>query len=181
LFVAILFSAGSQLLGQLAFSPRDESGNTMVAFDRIQRAYQHRRAEKLREVDSWHRSQLEALSESLPSTSPAAKALVTDALKSAREEYWQDDQPELRDALLATAWLWCSEDDQTGVTVTFQASGSVEHPGMHGAWRITGPSEVTIHTDEDETFILRFNASLSRYEAQYRNVSGHRLARPRGT
>jgi hypothetical protein len=47
---------------------------------------------------------------------------------------------------------------------------------MRGTWRITGPSEVTISTEEKEQFVLRFNASLSAYEANRHNVSGHRIA-----
>jgi hypothetical protein len=80
---------------------------------------------------------------------------------------------------VASPWLWRSEDDENGVTVVFRGDGSVEHIGMKGRWRITGPCEVTIITDAEESFILRFDASLSRYEAQRRNISGQRLAENR--
>jgi hypothetical protein len=142
---------------------------------RLQQEFDRRRAEALRPVASWYRAQLEALQRTLSDQPPVTQTAIAKALAAARETFWQDDQPELKKALLAASWLWRSSDDAEGVATTFRADGSVEHVGMHGTWRITGPCEVTIQTDAHEQFVLRFNASLSAYEADRSNVSGHRV------
>jgi hypothetical protein len=143
---------------------------------RLQQEFDRRRAEALRPVVTWYRAQLEALQRTLSEQPPAAKTAITQALAAARETFWADDQPELKQALTTAPWLWRSSDDTEGVATTFRADGSVDHVGMHGTWRITGPCEVTIRTNDGEQFVLRFNASLTAYEADRSNVSGHRIA-----
>lgn len=145
-------------------------------FARLQQEFAKRRAEALRPAVTWYRAQLEALQRKLRDEPAATQAALAQALAAARETFWQDDQPELRQALLAAPWLWRSDDDAEGVATTFFADGTVRHIGMRGTWRITGPCEVTISTEEKEQFVLRFNASLSAYEANRHNVSGHRIA-----
>ena len=141
---------------------------------RLQQEFDGRRATAMRPVAAWYRARLEALQRT--EQSPDALEAIAKALATARETFWQDDQPELRQALLAQPWLWRSSDNAEGVATAFNPNGTVVHIGMRGTWRITGPCEVTIHTDAGEQFILRFNASLSAYEADRSNVSGHRIA-----
>jgi hypothetical protein len=142
---------------------------------RLQQELEKRRADALRPVEAWYRAQLEAMERKQTDLSPEAKAALTKALAAARAKVWEADQPELRQALLAAQWLWRSNDDAEGVATTFRADGSVHHIGMRGSWRITGPCEVTIQTEDREQFILRFNASLSAYAADRQNVSGVRM------
>ena len=144
---------------------------------RIQREFSRRRAIALRPLDRWYRDELQALRQTRSGQSPAIQAELVKALASAREMFWQDDQPELTDGLLAASWLWRSDDDADGVAVNFHADGTVEHIGMRGTWRITGPCEVTIRTDDREQFVLRFNASLSAYDGDRRGVSGSIIPR----
>ena len=143
---------------------------------RLQQEFDRRRADALRPVGCWYRAELEALQQSASEQSPEIQNEITKALALARETFWQDDQPELRQALLATSWLWRSADDAEGVATKFHSDGTVDHMGMHGTWRITGPCEITIRADEQEQFVLRFNASLSAYEGDRRNVSGCRIS-----
>ena len=72
-------------------------------------------------------------------------------------------------------WLWRSHDDPQGVQMTFRCDHTVEHIGMQGTWRVSGPSEVTITTREKARYVLRFNTSLSAYEADRDEISGSRL------
>lgn len=144
--------------------------------ERLQQDYARKRAEALRPVAAWYREQLEVLQKQLLTDSPGSEAEVAEVLRTAKEKFWQEDQPELSPALVGGPWLWRSNDDPHGVTVTFRADATVEHIGMRGTWRVSGPSEVTINTEEGERYVLRFNTSLSAYEADHRNVSGVRLA-----
>ena len=144
--------------------------------DRLQQEFERRRAEALRPVAAWYREQLETLRKKLSAETPGSEARVAEALKAAREAFWQQDQPELKQALLRSTWLWRSDIDPHGVPVTFRCDGTVEHIGMRGTWRVSGPSEVTITTqDSDRRFVLHFNTSLSAYEADHRDVSGIRI------
>jgi len=176
----LIVSCLSAFLGTAAFAEPEApaaSAAKSPAFNevaRLQEEFDRRRATALRPVLAWYRASLEELQQT--EESPEAQEAIARALKSTRETFWQDDQPELRQALLAQPWLWRSVDDATGVATSFHADGSVVHIGMRGAWRITGPCEVTILTEAGERFVLRFNASLSAYEADRSNVSGHRLA-----
>ena len=176
----ILVTCLSASIAGLAFS---EPGIQTTTTDqppselaRLKQEFEKRRADALRPVATWYRAQLEALQRRLADEPPATQRAIAQALAAARETFWQDDQPELRQALLAAPWLWRSVLDADGVATTFHADGSVGHVGMRGTWQITGPCEVTIRTDDDGQFVLRFNASLSAYEADRRNVSGHRIA-----
>lgn len=141
---------------------------------RLQTEFDRKRTEALRPVHAWYRTRLEELQKKLENESSVAQAEVNKALASQREAFWRDDQPELVRALVTQRWLWRSEDDASGVPVAFHAEGAVDHIGLKGTWRITGPSEVTIHTTDDEQFVVRFNASLTAYEADYRKVLGIR-------
>jgi len=143
--------------------------------ERLQQEFERRRAEALRPVAAWYREQLEKLQKKLLSEAPGSEAKVAEALRAAREAFWQQDQPELKQALLRSTWLWRSDDDPRGVPVTFRCDGTVEHIGMRGTWRVSGPSEVTITTQDSERYILRFNTSLNAYEADHHNVSGIRM------
>ncbi|EDY16804.1 hypothetical protein CfE428DRAFT_5613 [Chthoniobacter flavus Ellin428] len=176
----LIVSCLSAFIGISAFSEPDTATATAAIphplneATRLQQEFESRRAAALRPVLAWYRARLEALQQT--EESPEAQEAIARALTSARETFWQEDQPELRQALLAQPWLWRSEDDAEGVATSFHPDGSVVHIGMRGTWRITGPCEVTILTEADERFVLRFNASLSAYEADRRNVSGRRLA-----
>ena len=144
---------------------------------RLQQEFERRRAEALRPVAAWYREQLETLQKKLFTEEPGSEAKVAEVLKAAKEAFWQEDQPELKQALLRNTWLWRSDYDPHGVPVTFRCDGTVEHIGMHGTWRVSGPSEVTITTQDSDRgrYILRFNTSLSAYEADLHNVSGIRM------
>ncbi len=146
---------------------------------RLQDEYARRRADALRPVAAWYRAQLEVLQRQSAGENSEDRTAITEALAAVRETFWHEDQPELKQALMATDWLWRSSEDADGVSMTFHADGTVEHVGMDGKWRITGPCEVTIETADHARFVLRFNASLSAYEADTSNVSGHRVAPPR--
>jgi len=146
----------------------------LTELTRLQKEFDQRRSTAIRPVMAWYRAQLEALQRT--EQSAEAQQAITKALKAAREAFWQNDQPELWQALVAQPWIWRSSEDAEGVTTSFKPDGSVVHIGMRGIWRITGPCEVTVTNEADEQFILRFNASLSAYEANRKNVSGHRLA-----
>lgn len=143
--------------------------------ERLQQEFERRRAEALRPVAAWYREQLETLQKKLSAEAPGSETKLAEALKAAREAFWQQDQPELKQALLRSTWLWRSDDDSRGVPVTFRCDGTVEHIGMRGTWRVSGPSEVTITTQDSERYILRFNTSLNAYEADHHNVSGIRM------
>lgn len=176
----LIITCISASLAMLALCEPDTSPATgtvphpLDELTRLQEEFDRRRAAALRPVTSWYRARLEALQNT--EHSPEATEAIAKALAAARETFWQDDQPELRQTLLAQPWLWRSSDDAEGVATTFNSDGSVGHIGMRGTWRISGPSEVTIHTEANEQFVLRFNASLSAYEADRSNVSGHRIA-----
>ena len=139
---------------------------------KVQQEYAQRRAEAVRAATAWYRAQLEVLR-----TQHAAEPAYLAALNDLRETYWTNDQPELTRALITTPWIWRSDVDANGVVVTFYGDGRVEHIGLRGTWRITGPSEVTIQTGEgDAPMVLRFNASLAAYEANRNLITGQRLA-----
>src|SRR6266481_3051423 len=74
-----------------------------------------------------------------PPRCPAANAPATE-LQRLQQQY----ERRRREALLAHRWLWRSDEDANGVATTFQPDGTVEHSGMRGTWRVTGPCEVTI-------------------------------------
>lgn len=142
---------------------------------RLHKEFTQRRTNALRSISIWYRAQLEALQQKHSVQPPEIQTEIANALAIARETYWQDDQPELRQVLLAASWLWRSAEDADGVATSFHSDGTVDHLGLHGTWRITGPCEITIRADEHEQFILRFNASLSAFEGDRKNVSGCRL------
>ena len=143
--------------------------------ERLQQEFDRRRAEALRPVAAWYREQLETLQKRLFTEAPGSEAKVAEILKAAKEAFWQEDQPELKQALLRSTWLWRSDYDPHGVPMTFRDESAVEHIGMRGTWRISGPSEVTITTEDGDRYLLRFNTSLSAYEADHHNVSGVRM------
>lgn len=137
---------------------------------RLNQEYERRRAEALRPVTAWYRAQLEALAKSLEKEGQA----VAEARGKAAESSWQDDQPELRRALLRPGWIWRSEEDGDGVSLKFLEDGSAHHSGLNGTWRITGPNEVTVQPDNDGKYILRFDASLRTFLGDRRGVEGER-------
>ncbi len=142
----------------------------------LKQEHDRRRAAALRPLAGWYRSRLEELQRRAADSPESTRAEIAQAVAAARESFWQEDQPELREALIASPWLWRSDEDSEGVTTVFRPNGTVEHVGMSGTWRITGPCEVTLMAEGWYQFILRFNASLSAYEGDHRGVSGHRIA-----
>jgi hypothetical protein len=112
-------------------------------------------------VTAWYRAQLEIL----------GHEIEKERTKVA-ETFWQDDQPELKQALLSPGWIWRSAEDAEGVALTFLNDGSVHHVALNGTWKITGPSEVTVQPDDDDRFILRFNSSLKSFTGDRRGVTG---------
>ena len=176
---------GAPLFGDPEISPVTvEAIRSQTELDRLQQEFERRRAEALRPVSAWYREQLETLQKKLFTEAPGSEVKVAETLKAAKEAFWQEDQPELKQALLRSTWLWRSNYDPHGVPVTFRCDNTVEHIGMRGTWKVSGPSEVTITTqDGDRTlfYVLRFNTSLSAYEANRDNVSGVRLPADRQT
>lgn len=142
----------------------------------LQRERDERTAAALAPIREWFNEQLAKLKEQSPSATPHVQEPLAHVSAKERSKYWTENQPELKAALVTNGWLWRSEDDSTGVPVTFNENGTATHIGMQGVWSITGPSEVTIHTTEQERFVLRFNSSLTCYEADCRGVEGQRLA-----
>ncbi|MEA3213145.1 MAG: hypothetical protein QOE70_6202 [Chthoniobacter sp.] len=143
--------------------------------EQLQQDFERRRAVALRPVSAWYRERLETLQKRLYAEAPGSEAKVAEVLRAAKEAFWEEDQPELKQALIGSTWLWRSNYDPHGVSVTFRGDRTVDHIGMRGTWRISGPSEVTIRTEEGDRYLLRFNTSLSAYEADHDNVSGVRL------
>src|SRR4051812_13571409 len=72
--------------------------NPTLELTRLRHELERRRAEALRPVAFWYRAQLEALQKTSADQSPEAKEARAKALAAAREAFWQDDQPELRQA-----------------------------------------------------------------------------------
>jgi len=132
--------------------------------EQLRAEYERRRADALRPATAWYRAQLELL----------GHELAKERTKVA-ETFWEDDQPELRQALLAIGWIWRSAEDAEGVDLKFLENGSVHHAGLNGTWKITGPSEVTVQSDDDSRFILRFSSSLRSFTGDRRGVTGERI------
>jgi hypothetical protein len=143
--------------------------------ERLQQEFEHRRAEALRPISAWYRGQLEILRKKLYLEAPGSEAKVAEVLQAAKEAFWQEDQPELKEEVVRSTWLWRSDYDPRGVAVTFRSDGTVEHIGLRGTWRISGPSEITVTPQDDDPYVLRLNTSLSAYEADQHNVSGVRM------
>src|SRR4051812_33435006 len=135
-----------------SLSPADEA-TPPTKLQKLNAAYERKRAEALRPVTAWYRAQLEALGREIQQE----QRQVEQAKRQLAETFWADDQPELRAALLGHRWVWRSELDGVGVPVEFAADGSVQHEGLHGTWKITGPSEITVQPEDDGAFVLRFN------------------------
>src|SRR4051794_27669900 len=174
LFGAILFGIafaipGSAELADASPPAADRSSD----LEQLDREYARRRAEALRPVTMWYRAQLEVLGRKLEKEGAA----VPEARARVGGTFWEDDQPELKQALLSRGWIWRSEMDATGVALKFSDDGSVHHVGLNGSWKITGPNEVTVHPDDDAPFVLRFNASLTTFIGDRRGVSGERKTR----
>jgi len=135
--------------------------------EQLQAEYEQRRADALRPATTWYRAQLEVL----------GLQIAKERTKVA-ETFWQDDQPELRLALLSTGWIWRSAEDAEdaeGADLKFLEDGSVHHRGLNGTWKITGPSEVTVQPDDDSRFVLRFSSSLKSFTGDRRGVTGERI------
>jgi hypothetical protein len=132
--------------------------------EQLQAEYERKRADALRPVTTWYRAQLEVLGHQ-----------IEKERTNVAETFWQDDQPELKQALLSPGWIWRSAEDSEGVALRFLNNGSVHHAGLNGTWKITGPSEVTIQPDDDDRFILRFNSSLKSFTGDRRGVIGERI------
>jgi hypothetical protein len=143
--------------------------------EQLQQEFDRRRAEALRPISVWYRERLETLQKRLYTEAPGSEARVAEVLRAAKEAFWDEDQPELKQALIGSTWRWRSNYDPHGVPVTFRGDRTVEHIGMRGTWRISGPNEVAISTEEGDRYHLRFNTSLSAYEGDKHNVSGVRL------
>lgn len=148
--------------------PASDSPATMLSqpdsLKQLQAEYERRRADALRPVTTWYRAQLEILG-----------IQVEKERTKMAETFWQDDQPELKQALLCPDWIWRSAEDAEGVALIFLDNGSVHHAGLNGTWKITGPSELTIQPDDDDRFILRFNSSLKSFTGDRRGVIGERI------
>jgi hypothetical protein len=145
---------------------------THEAIENLRNEYDQRRTNSLRALTEWYISQLQALRKTDGGQDRRVESELAAALKDARESYWEQDQPELRQALLAGKWIWKSDDDGNGVMLTFRPDGVAEHIGMHTTWRITGPSEVTLSADGDGKYVLHFNSSLHAFEGDRRGVFG---------
>jgi hypothetical protein len=150
-------------------------GSVHEEIERLRHDFDRQRAKALRPVLGHYIAQLEALQKSLLERNRAAEGEIADALKAARDDFGQDDQPELRQAILGGGWIWRSDDDHNGVVAVFHADGSVEHIAMRGTWQITGPNEVTIATDGDGQYVLHFDASLRAFEGDQGGISGAAL------
>jgi hypothetical protein len=144
--------------------PASDSPVTANSLEQLQAEYERRRADALRPVTAWYRAQLEILGHQLE-----------EERTKVAETFWQDDQPELKQTLLSPGWIWRSAEDAEGVALTFLNDGSVQHAGLHGTWKITGPSEVTVQPNDDDRFILRFNSSLKSFTGDRRGVTGERI------
>jgi hypothetical protein len=176
----IITCISASILTRLLGEPRPVPANATVArpaseLEQLQQEFDRRRAEALRPVSAWYRERLETLRKRLFTEAPGSEAKVAEVLQAAKEAFWDEDQPGLKQALIGNTWLWRSNYDPHGVTVTFRGDRTVEHVGMRGTWRISGPSEVAICTEEGDRYHLRFNTSLSAYEGDNHNVSGVRL------
>jgi hypothetical protein len=146
--------------------------------ERLRHEFEHRREKALGPLTERYLSRLEELQQNVSPQDRASAAEVADALKSARETYWQEAQAELRRMLLSATWIWRSNDDANGVVVTFHADGIAQHLGLYGKWRISGPGEVTIDTDGDGQYILRFDDSLRSFEGNRGGIFGVAMHSP---
>jgi hypothetical protein len=146
--------------------------------ERLRHDFERRREKTLEPLTGRYISSLEALQQGVPPQDRAAIAEVSDALKTARETYWQEAQGELRGMLLRATWIWRSNDDANGVVVTFHADGIVEHLGLHGRWRISGPDEVTVDPDGGGPIVLRFDDALRTFEGNRGGIFGIAMHSP---
>jgi hypothetical protein len=146
--------------------------------ERLRHDFERRREKALGPLTERYISRLEELQQDTSSQDPSAAAQVADTLKSVRETYWQEAQAELRRMLLSATWIWRSNDDANGVVVTFHADGIAEHLGLHGRWRISGPCQVTIDTDSDGQYLLRFDDSLRTFKGNRGGIFGVALHSP---
>jgi hypothetical protein len=155
--------------------PTSDSDVTRLAppspLEQLRADYERRRADALRPVTAWYRAQLEVLGHQLKKE----EQNVTEERTKVAETFWQDDQPELREALLSMGWIWRSAEDAAGVDLKFLENGSVHHAGLNGTWKITGLNEVTVQPDDDSRFILRFSSSLKSFTGDRRGVTGERI------
>jgi hypothetical protein len=171
--ILTILLAGFLLGGSLspAALPVDDSvpaASPATELRRLNAEYELKRARALRPLTAWYRAELERLGKQIQKEGKA----VEDAKHSLARTFWEDDQPELKAALLSQKWVWRSQEDGAGVPLEFSASGAVNHPGLHGTWKVTGPNEVTVQPDDDGAFVLRFNASMTLFEGNRRGVTG---------
>lgn len=183
--ILVIFLIAGHCFTQLPISAAGESASTESQttapgsvhgeFERLRQEFDRGRAHVLRPVLGQYIAQLETLQKSIVERNRAAEAEVAEALKAAKEEFVQVDQPELRRAILRSGWIWRSDDDRNGVITAFHADGSVEHFALRGAWQITGPNEITITTDGDGQYVLHFNASLRGFAGDQQGILGDAL------
>lgn len=168
-FLALLF-ASAPLSAQ---GPQDAARELR----HLQAEYGKQQADALRPVTLEYQRKLEALRKSFDERNDiAALAVVDVAIAGQKQAFWEQDQPELAAAITHGRWRWCSEVDADGVDVIFRESGAVEHLGLRGSWKITGPSEVTVKSEDGGDYLLRFNASQTAYTGDRQQVHGNRVA-----
>jgi hypothetical protein len=146
--------------------------------EHLRKEFERKRGETLRPLAGQYVAQLEALQKELVERDRAAEGAVAEALAAAKETYARLDQPELRHALTDATWIWRSNEDSIGVVATFRPDGTVEHVGLRGQWRVSGPNEITIATDGDGDYVLRFVPSLRTFEGNRKDISGTAVQSP---
>ena len=74
-----------------------------------------------------------------------------------------DEEP-LKKALLESKWSWIALNGEGGVVMTFHEDGTVNHRGMGGTWKITGPRDVKIIYTDGNSILLHFDETLDSYK-----------------
>jgi len=172
-----LMSLSISSLGAPEVEPSNPAGGR-EKWDHLVRAFNQTQPEATRDFMARRIAKLEALQTELSQQNRETEAALAKTLASAREVYARLDQPNLRRALINSTWIWRSNRDTNAVVTVFHADGTTAHIAMQGRWRISGPNEVTISTEGDGDYILKFKPSLKGFEGDRDGILGNAVQMP---
>ncbi len=108
-----------------------------------------------------HLADLDALQKRITISGDIDQALL---VKAEKERFIAEmTAVPLKTALLESKWTWVAARGERNVVMTFHEDGTVNHRGMSGTWKITGPRDVKITTN-GTALLLQFDQSLRNYK-----------------
>lgn len=181
LIPCLSISCGLLFLSIPSFGAPEVEPTNSGKWERSVRDFNRTQPEAAREFMARRIAKLEALQKELTQQNRETEAALAKTLASAREVYAQLDQPKLRLALTNATWIWRSNRDANAVITVFRADGTTGHIAMQGRWRISGPNEVTISTEGDGDYILKFKPSLKSFVGDRDEILGTAVELPTDT